>query len=286
MQWFDPRMAPSRLHNHEHTHLRKYIAVNAIGRGRFMHINCLDGQVYLSATTTPSEDIPVSKSSKNDEYDAGLVWMETLAEKLEREEIEIGICNPTKSDNSLFKILLHYPTLKCKRQLGSGSNTLPIVSHAITKGIEVIASSHCDPVMNGIISYSIRLRILTEGEEGYMTELERGYKSCQLMSRHWVILYGETGEEDTVVGDGVIGLYPVLYENLHRVDFTDSFNNLSKGRFIREGTFRYQSNVSSSCTSLRGRIRFMPGSMDCPTGSPFFVDLAPFALVSSSDIIF
>ena len=199
------------------------------------------------------------------------------------------MCNPP-GEEDFFKTLTHYPTLKCRNHLvqGIGNNPLPLVSHAFTRGIEIIASSHYDPLRSDLISYSIRMRIVTDGEEGYMSESERGYTSCQLISRHWVILDGNSNDEQTVNGEGVIGFYPLLCNNSHRADYTgrSRVNPVSKGSVVETGTFRYQSYVSSSCKAFRGRIRFIPGSINNPTGEPFFADLAPFALVSETEITF
>lgn len=281
-------LSPNNPAGQTETKLRKSISYNVCNSlARYVHLNCTNGHIYLSKTKlsgndtiTPNETIPLSKSSQNDVFDAGLVWMECLTQKLAGDEIEVGSCVP--QDGS-FKTIVHYPTVRCCNQLHNG---MPIVSRAVTNGIEVVASSYYDPLWeNEKISYSIRMRILTHGEDGYLTEEERGYTCCQLISRHWIIFDGKTGTEESVDGYGVVGIYPQLHENYHRPD-QEMDEGIMKGKVVSVGTFRYQSNVSPSCASFRGRIKFVPGSIEAPTGNPFYVDLAPFALVLESEINF
>ena len=253
------------------------IARNGFDQRRFIYLNCNDGMIYLS-TRSFTDDIPLSKPSENDKYDAGLVWMEEFARKLSREEIEIGNIVPDEPSEAL----LWYPTPQCRSQTPT-LTSLPIVSRKVTKGIEVIASSNFDPLVKDIISYSIRIRLLANGDEGYMTSSERGFETCQLFSRHWVIK--DDDNEENVDGNGVVGFYPLLAEKSHRVDF-QSYHTIREGLIVSDPTFRYQSCASSTCTSFKGRIRFVPGSFDSPTGPSFFVDLAPFALRSNAEIKF
>jgi uncharacterized protein affecting Mg2+/Co2+ transport len=284
------RLMPSSFHESQQGRpSRVGIAFNGFSQSanRFIHVDCNDGQVYVAESLVADEhvdpSIPMSRSSANDKYDAGLVWMEDFAGKLAKEEIGIGKISPY--EGGLAQAILHYPTVQCQHQYSSGDNPLPIVSRTVTKGVEVIASSHFDPLMKQYISYSIRLRLLTNEDEEYMTPSERGFETCQLMSRHWVLLDGETGREDIVDGDGIIGFYPVLMEGAHRNDSGRSMSNTTHG-VVSEGSFRYQSCASTTSKSFRGRIRFIPGSLESPTGRPFFVNLSPFALVSNAQIAF
>ena len=276
------------------TSSRKYIAIN-LNLRRFIHINCHNGQLYLSdrKLNSTSDHIPcVSKPSEHDQYDSGLIWMENFARQLEHKEIEVGTCVLPGHHNAK-RILLHYPTLKCRGRFFGDEDQLPIVSNAVTRGIEVTASSHFDPVTvdwdlhdHRMVSYSIRIRIVPQGEDGYMPESDRGYKSCQLISRHWIIVDGETGQEETVNGPGVIGMFPLLYDlDLHRVDYVDN-GNVCNGEFFEERLFRYQSYVNATSKSFRGTLMFIPGSIETPTGEPFAVEVAPFAIVTGNEIIY
>jgi len=103
---------------------------------------------------------------------------------------------------------------------------------------------------NGIaFIYSIRIRLLSSTEEGYMSPAERGFDYCQLATRHWRIHNDDTGEVDRVDGDGVIGMYPILVEGGY-------WENRNRFR----GTFAYQSCTSAfmKLGSFRGHLTFVP----------------------------
>lgn len=154
------------------------------------------------------------------------------------------------------------------------SETIPaVVSRAVTRGIEVMASAVFSPQgMNqfGFI-YSIRIRLLLPGEEGYMTGSQRGFTRCQLDARCWRITNAQTGNTDVVQGNGVIGMYPVLREG----GYTNGGEALSF-----DGTFQYQSCSGSlpSGGSFEGHITFVPGTLRDPVGEPFEVKVNPFQL--------
>ena len=315
MEEYDPLTTPTQ----------KCIAVNGYARNRRhdlnrkIHLNCSNGQIYLSNTILRHEDyengfddpypnpedLPISKNSENDEYDSGLVWMENLADKFDNGEIDVATCIVGGEGDEFSKAIVHYPTIKCQHQFynyenrstsassttttttttahTTTSDALPIVSHAITNGIEVIASSHHDPLNKDYVSYSIRIKILGKNDEGYLTETERGYKTCQLLSRHWIIVCDDNGREETVDGEGVVGLHPLLYEGgKYRNDMF-----YGKGKMMKyEDCFRYSSYVNASSKSFRGQLKFVPGSLKKPTGDPFFVDLAPFAIVTKTEFVY
>lgn len=311
MEEYDPLTTPTQ----------KCIAANGYARdrrddlNRRIHLNCSNGQIYLSNTILRHEDyengfddpypnpedIPMSKNSQNDEYDAGLVWMENLADKFDMGEIDVATCIAGVEGDVFSKAIVHCPTIKCHHQFynyENGSNstsatatahtatsvTLPIVSYAITNGIEVVASSYHDPLNKDYVSYSIRIKILGKNDEGYLTETERGYKTCQLLSRHWIIVCDDNGREETVDGEGVVGLQPLLYEGgKYRND--DMF--YGQGKMMKyESCFRYSSYVNAKSKSFRGQLKFVPGSLKKPTGDPFLVELAPFAIVNKTEFVY
>merc|ERR1719293_641995 len=88
-------------------------------------------------------------------------------------------------------------------------------SRAVTRGLEILASAVFAPFMSMFI-YSIRMRLLTPGEDGYTSPENRGFKTCQLISRHWIISYSvpQSNEPrvEEVRGEGIIGFYPKLCE--------------------------------------------------------------------------
>ncbi|GLI60758.1 hypothetical protein VaNZ11_002988 [Volvox africanus] len=129
----------------------------------------------------------------------------------------------------------------------------PGLVEAVTMGVQVRASVVFVPeykVQDGhLFAYSIRFSLL----EGW--PLQR----CQLVRRHWVI-QPEPGRVETVEGEGVIGLFPILEPD--RPEF-----------------------VYCSCTrqtptrgSMEGRFQFIPGTMERPEGTPFDVICPTFRL--------
>lgn len=271
----------------------KCIAMNGFNeviraRTCYYYLDCSDGNIIMSDYSPDREHriesavtMGITTSSvTNDTFDAGLVWMEELARKLENEEMEIGELSMGDMEMR-HKMLFVYPTEKCTK-VDSNDPSLPLVSRTITRGIEIVASSHYDPCLPNYVSYSIRMRLLPVNEEGYMSPSERGFDTCQLMTRHWVLRNGNTNQDEVVDGDGVIGLYPLLMDNGFRGDHGQSVNQVTTGRLVsssRERWFRYQSLSSTDCTSFRGRIRFVPGSLREPAGEPFYADVGIFALV-------
>mmetsp|Transcript_5909 Transcript_5909/g.18265 ORF Transcript_5909/g.18265 Transcript_5909/m.18265 type:complete len:518 (-) Transcript_5909:25-1578(-) len=147
------------------------------------------------------------------------------------------------------------------------------VVEAVTNGVRVRASSVYLPNHPSGFAYSIRLA-RTEGEP------------CQLMSRHWKIFDGSRTND--VVGDGVIGKFPVLREGGWRDDHQVA--NMGHGFAAavdagedRSGEFVYQSmsgrlSGGTSAGSFRGEIEFFPGEVASPTGPPFRAAVPEFPL--------
>lgn len=236
---------------------------------KLFYIDSATGGLFLK--DDDGADVHVlNQSPKPDDF---LLWLEEYGRRLEIGEIGVGVmgCHP----NDPASILL-YPRLP--RGATTITEGVQNVSRAVTRGVEVVASAVYAPQCMqqfGFI-YSIRIRLLTPGEEGYLSPSDRGFFTCQLNTRHWSITNDATGETDRVDGPGVIGMYPVLLE----------------GGYIEDGeqctgTFQYQ-----SCTgtmqggSFGGNIEFVPGRRNSPTGSPFNVELRPFALESRPSYLY
>jgi len=268
------RLSSSKESSSESSNGRVLIAHNSHYKPRHIYLNCDNGMVYLcSSMDDPNRhNVPISRSSENDKFDAGLVWMEEFARRITMREIEVTSIHPEMP----FKSLLQYPTLQCQRQVDCGlERPMPVASRAVSKGIEVIASSYFDPTTPEMISYSIQIRLLRNGEDGYLSPSERGFETCQLLSRHWRLVE-EDGRADAVDGDGVIGLYPILMDNAYKVHVDTTL----------DGTFRYESCARKSCRVFQGQMRFIPGSINEPVGEEFLVEIAPLALSSKTGIIF
>mmetsp|Transcript_21925 Transcript_21925/g.30525 ORF Transcript_21925/g.30525 Transcript_21925/m.30525 type:complete len:591 (-) Transcript_21925:211-1983(-) len=191
--------------------------------------------------------------------DSALIWFEEYATRLESGAIGVVPTRPllAKSHSRhdpLHTIALYPQVTQNSRPSISNVNSIriPVASRAVTKGVEVVASAVFTPDLianNGIAYiYSIRIRLLSSTEEGYMSPAKRGFDYCQLATRHWRIQNDDTGEVDRVDGDGVIGMYPILVEGGY-------WENRNRFR----GTFAYQScSAPMKLGSFRGHLTFVP----------------------------
>merc|ERR1719416_228534 len=122
-------------------------------------------------------------------------------------------------------------------------------------------------------SYSIRIRLLVPGEEGYQTAEQRGFETAQLRERHWIIRDGTTGQVEHVRGEGVIGKYPLLSEGGYRDD-EQGRRGIVTGEHCND-VFVYQSCSgrlgNGEGGSFGGELIFVPGSLDDPKGDGFEV---------------
>ena len=115
---------------------------------------------------------------QEDPEDSVLRWFEEYARRISSGYYSIGQIGPSEP----YLSILHYPSV----------TVTTYCSRAVTRGVEVVASSTYHPFSNladqGMHIYSIRLRLLTsdDGDE-YLTPEERGFSTCQLHSRHWII---------------------------------------------------------------------------------------------------
>mmetsp|Transcript_88684 Transcript_88684/g.246278 ORF Transcript_88684/g.246278 Transcript_88684/m.246278 type:complete len:553 (+) Transcript_88684:94-1752(+) len=151
----------------------------------------------------------------------------------------------------------------------------PEVSRCVTRGVEISASCVYMPEhpQNGW-TYSIAFRLVDSASE-------RGYKTCQLHMRHWII-QEEGRDPEHVRGEGVVGFYPVLDDGgwlLNRE--SDPNQQYFRQHGFVEGPFRYQS-CSGRSRSMRGffsgDLTFIPGTIRQPTGPPFQARLERFRL--------
>jgi uncharacterized protein affecting Mg2+/Co2+ transport len=150
-------------------------------------------------------------------------------------------------------------------------------SRSVTQGIEVVASALCTPEHPQAFAYSLRLRMLADCP----------HTSAQLFQRRWTITDGQ-GPPRHVVGEGVVGKFPVLTHGGYRDDEQSGsldgqpFANAVPAGPQRPGSFVYQSFSGPMDAAEGGRfggeILFVPGTVSTPTGEPFVVTVAPFAL--------
>ncbi|CAJ1388691.1 unnamed protein product [Effrenium voratum] len=151
--------------------------------------------------------------------------------------------------------------------------TAPELKVCTTRGVEVQASCIYMPEHQAGWTYSIALRLVGTFEE-------RGFDSCQLLSRHWEIQ--EDGKEcERTHGDGVIGLFPILVEGGWLKNRESDPHGQYEGHGRVDGLFRYQS-CSGRNASMRGtfggHLTFVPGTRKSPQGEAFQVRVEPMRL--------
>jgi uncharacterized protein affecting Mg2+/Co2+ transport len=171
-----------------------------------------------------------------------LMWLEEYLRRLQEgvyvfqppDLSEEDHSRPSRPDTSRPMMISTYPVKPLYNPLsagteggggggGGGGETRRNLgaSRSVTRNIEVLACpayipEKSDPAKRNFFwSYSVRLRSLSPGEQGYDPSVRSG--TCQLESRHWVIHEpkGEhpdhqQGYTQSVDGEGVIGLYPLL----------------------------------------------------------------------------
>jgi len=153
----------------------------------------------------------------------------------------------------------------------------PQVTSCVTKGVEITSSVTYMAEHRQGWTYSISFRLVG-------TAQERGFKTCQLKSRTWIIQ--EDGQQpEHVNGEGVIGFFPILEDGGWQLNRESDPNRQYEQSGRRNGhvpgPFRYQScsgRSASMCGSFSGHLQFFPGTIRRPEGAPFDVTLAKFPL--------
>ena len=155
------------------------------------------------------------------------------------------------------------------------------LARAVTRGVEVASSAVFAPEQ-GCCIYSIRIRLLPAAEGG-LSPQERGFDTCQLHSRHWLLM-DDQGQGEQVHGDGVVGCYPLLRDGGYRDDRQSQYSSAVRRGEECEGTFIYQSmSGRGGMRSFGGELSFAPGSLAEPTGAEFNVTVARFPLTDGSE---
>ena len=197
-------------------------------------------------------------------------WLDIYASRLEQGVYECDEIIPSRYAPFDTRSILLYPSI---------ADSTGRTSRAVTRGIEVVASGVDAIERPGNFIYSIRIRLLQPGEDGYMTPSERGFTTCQLRSRHWIISQGDGDEPEHVRGDGVVGMYPLLKEGGYDLHEGQTAATAREVGTDCEGKFAYQSATEASEDgTLEGSLQFVPGSLASPTGKDFDVQVAPFSL--------
>ena len=230
---------------------------------KLLLVSLTNGHCYSSTGMTPArcskanpDELSGANTGSNGEAmgcgDGFLCWIESYAGRLEdgwyrtgrlisNMHATVGICLfPTKGPN---------------------------YSECVTRGVRVSASAIYVPDMSMMegpqgffFAYSFRFRLIDPPDS------PSALKSCQLLSRHFVFtkhsLQGERSQ-DRVDGQAVIGMHPYL-----------EYGSLGGGT-ENKGDFVYQSccPLPGPTGTMEGHFKFVPGSIEEPTGPPFDVPM-------------
>lgn len=233
---------------------------------------------FSSPSDNPHEPLSVEPPRQDD----FLNYLEEYARRLTiTGQYRVDVMGTAPGDPLAIGLFPQPPmsTTQLPRQI-PGRSSIPVVSRAVTRGIEVIGSAvyaREGRDQFGFI-YCIRVRLLEPGEDGYQSESERGFATCQLQSRHWRITDNSTGQTSQVDGEGVIGMYPILREGEYTLH----------GDAFTKRAFQYQSCTGrmGQTGSFGGQIGFVPGQLRHPSGPAFMADLFPFLLDSRPNFLY
>lgn len=217
---------------------------------------------------------PVRVEGRENRDDELFLWLEEYVRRLTDGEIGIGIMGFRPGHPKGITLFPRYvPGIVPK-----SVNDVPVVSRKVTRGVEIIASAVFVPqrqVEYGFI-YSIRIRLLNpnDGDE-YVSPNDRGFDTCQLMRRHWEIVNYETGQTQTVDGEAIIGMKPILKES----GYQDGDTNY-------EGTFQYQSCTGNLKYGKFGGYLTFEARTGNDRALRFHAEVGFFALDSEPDFLF
>jgi len=205
--------------------------------------------------------VPIESDVQHDGGESLLQWLETWMQHVEQGTYMMLPIRPESGERTTGISI--FP------QHG------PLCSVAVTRGVEVTASAVYVVEGDGDWAYSIRFRLVGTSDA-------RGFKTCQLLRRHWVIK-GEDEDAEYIDGDGVIGYFPILNDDGWVADESSD----PHGEYEQQGQhpppFVYQSRSGnfprSKQGTFSGEITFVPGTKLQPAGDSFRVRLPCFPLV-------
>jgi uncharacterized protein affecting Mg2+/Co2+ transport len=218
---------------------------------------------------------PVRLEGRENRHDELLLWLEEYVRRLTEGEIGVGIMGSRPDSPKGITLFPRY----VPGMVSKSVNDVPVVSRKVTRGVEVIASAVFVPQKQrefGFI-YSIRIRLLNPDDDGdeYVSPTDRGFDTCQLISRHWEIVNYETGQTQTVDGEGVIGMKPILKETGYQEQETEY-----------RGTFQYQSCTGNLIHGKFGGYLTFEARSGNERALRFDAEVAFFALDSEPDFLF
>mmetsp|Transcript_43678 Transcript_43678/g.79695 ORF Transcript_43678/g.79695 Transcript_43678/m.79695 type:complete len:491 (+) Transcript_43678:60-1532(+) len=239
-------------------HRTKMVFANSYNFDKIFLVDTKDLGVYI---WTRRQDPLVERAAPSNVENPFLAWVVEYVNRLESGVYTMRALRPERAPATIGICL--FPTV------GRG------YSRCVTQGVEVVASSIYMPESPQGWTYSISFSLVGTAES-------RGYKTCQLKSRQWVIQDDSSSGPETVNGEGVIGFFPILTDGgwiLNRE--SDPHDQYSRDAGFVEGAFQYQScagRLPSMQGSFGGTLTFIPGTIRSPKGPPFQVTLEHFRL--------
>mmetsp|Transcript_30086 Transcript_30086/g.65637 ORF Transcript_30086/g.65637 Transcript_30086/m.65637 type:complete len:471 (+) Transcript_30086:41-1453(+) len=228
---------------------------------KVLFLDLVDGMVYCFQSSGRQEMATLKACAPaGGEPGMPLIrWAEELVHRLESGIYEVSPLRPEMGPRSLGINL--FP------QRG------PLYKEATTRGVHVSGSAvfMLERPRQGW-TYSIRFKLVG-------TEEERGFKTCQLKKRHWIIAEEGNVAPEHVEGDGVIGLFPILNDEGWLANRASDPHLQYEAHGQWPAPFIYQSSArfrSSACGTFGGYVEFIPGTIQKPTGPPFNVRVEPF----------
>lgn len=238
-------------------------------QGPRRRIGCTDsGDVYVSSGCRNLRLCHPPPRTESGQKIGLFLWLEVYLNRL-----QAGLYKYVPSPY-VSKMLSHFAdgdsfgdqnTIISSCQLSTGT-----VVKYVTSGIEVTASVVFVPEKSSVDNrrlfwtYNISLRLL----ENHPTR-PASLRKCQLRSRHWKIEFPDRVIQE-VVGDGVIGLQPIL----------DIYTTATATTSDSHRSFCYQSCTEGETYpgKMYGTFTFVPGTLAAPAGPDILATIPTFSL--------
>lgn len=225
-------------------------------------------QVFVySLKSKPGKREPIVHTSPAVESGIGLIdWLDHYVQMLEKGVYSIqNVPEEYDIDLPISKYICLHPYPSQNVQLTEGSN----MSTQVTLGLRITVGSTriSIPDVPGLFSY--RCWIQNDGST---------FPSVQLTHRTWVIKSGRGSTLEHVHGEGVIGLTPVI---TNCDEFIFNYASQTQVSFKRP-----LPGEEDSRPWMEGSFRFVPGTLESPTGPPFEAKVGRFHFIEPEGLEF
>mmetsp|Transcript_23520 Transcript_23520/g.61881 ORF Transcript_23520/g.61881 Transcript_23520/m.61881 type:complete len:471 (-) Transcript_23520:74-1486(-) len=252
----------------QETHPNCLVFASSAHGSKSMLVDVQDGMVYCTQGARHRWCLKPCVPATGERGEPFMRWVETLIDQLEQGVCQVAPIRPEQGVSTIGVNL--FP------QRG------PLCSTVVTRGVEVQGSAVwiLEKATRGWI-YSIRFRLVGSAEE-------RGFETCQLHRRHWILQ--EDGQEPrSVEGEGVVGLFPIMNDDGWLAnEVSDPHGDYGQAG-QQPAPFVYQSCSGQfpggGQGTFGGEVTFVPGTMNAPCGEPFRVRVGPFPLTIPEVVI-